>query len=181
MRVTRKGRPPRGERTRQSKRGRAVVCFVLALLLLAPAPVLASPDTLRRSFSNMLMGPFDMILSPIVGGLTLARNLQDIDDSPGVRVVYALPGWVWLTGLNFGAGGIRTFTGVLEVIPGVLLFPFADTDVDPLFDPVVDAGALIEIENPIIDYESPWIYYNPLVVPFAITLKTGINYTTAEN
>lgn len=156
-----------------------VALFLLAVL--APVSANASPDTLRRSFSNMMQGPLDMVLSPVVGGLTLARNLRDIDDSDAVRVVYAVPGWFWLTGLNFASGGIRTITGVLEVVPGVLLFPFEETDIDSLFDPVVDAGALVQWDNPVIDYEQPWIYYNPVVVPFAITVKFGINYTVAEN
>lgn len=139
----------------------------------------ASPDTLRRGFSNVVGGPLDMVLSPITGILTLARNLQDIDDSTGVKLVYTVPGWIWLTGLNFGSGGIRFFTGALETLPGVLLFPF-ETDIDTLFDPVDDASALIDLENPITWNENPWIYWNPLVAPFAIQPKWGINYTRAE-
>lgn len=124
------------------------------------------------------MGPFDMILSPIVGVMTVAENLDSIDDTDAVRVVYAVPGVIWLTGLDFGAGVIRTVTGGLEVVPGILVFPF-ETDLDPLFDPVDDASALIDWDNPLVDVENPWVYYNPLVAPFAIRVKTGINYTRA--
>jgi hypothetical protein len=81
--------------------------------------------------------------------------------------------------LNFGGGMIRTLTGTLEIIPGVILFA-SEADMDPLFDPVEDAGALIEWDNPLIDVENPWVYYNPLVAPFAIRVKMGINYTRPE-
>lgn len=160
---------------------KAVAAVLTALCLLAwmPSSASASPDTLRRGISNIINGPLDMLLSPFVAGVTLANNLQTIDDSAAVRVVYALPGWIWLSGLNFGSGGIRTITGALECLPGVLLFPF-ETDVDPLFDPVTDAGAWVDWENPIGQIENPWVYYNPLVVPFAIDFKFGINYTVAD-
>jgi hypothetical protein len=156
--------------------GLAVACLVVPAVA---APAAASPDTMRRSFSNMFGGPCDMLLSPFSGAMTLARNLQDVDDSTGVRVVYSVPGWVWLTGLNLGSGAIRAVTGALELVPGILLFPF-ETDLDPLFDPVEDAGALIDLENPIVWIENPWVYKNPLVVPFAIRAKWGISYTRAE-
>jgi hypothetical protein len=156
-----------------------VAAVVLAATTLAPAPAQASPETLRRSFGNILQGPIDSLLSPITGMLTLARNLNDIDDTPAVRIVYALPGWIWLTGLNFGSGGIRTITGLLEILPGVILFPF-ETDIDPLFDPVVDARALFEWDNPLEYNENPWVFYNPIVAPFAIHVKFGIDYTRAD-
>lgn len=151
----------------------------LVVLLLAASPAAASPDTLRRAFSNMLMGPIDMLLSPIVGVMTTAENLESIDDTDAVRVVYAVPGVIWLTGLDFGAGMIRTITGALETVPGVLVFPF-ETDLDPLFDPADDAPALITWDNPLAEVENPWVYYNPLVAPFAFNVRAGLNYTRSE-
>jgi len=126
-----------------------------------------------------MMGPFDMVLAPVQAGNTVYHNLQDVDDSTGVRVAYTIPGLGWLTLLNFGSGMIRILTGALEVVPGVLLFG-SESDIEPLFDPVEDAGALFEWDNPLIDNEDPWVYYNPLVAPFAIRVKMGINYTQAE-
>ncbi len=157
----------------------AVLVVGVLLLGLAPGPAAATPDTLRRGLGNIMMGPFDMALSPIQGIYTVARNLKEIDDSPGVRLAFAIPGWGWLTMVNFGGGMIRTLTGTLEIIPGVILFA-SEADMDPLFDPVEDAGALFEWDNPLIDVENPWVYYNPLVAPFAIRVKMGINYTRPE-
>ena len=174
-------RPRRRERRSLARKVRAAgALLVSCLALLGTAPRAdASPDVLRRSFSNMIGGPLDMALSPFTGILTLARNLEEIDDSTGVRLTFALPGWVWLTGLNFFSGAIRTVSGALEVPPGVILFPF-ETDIEPLFDSVEDAGAMIELDNPVMWIENPWVYQNPLVVPFAILPKWGINYTRAE-
>jgi len=153
-----------------------------ALLLGATAgPAAASPETLRRSLGNIIGGPLDMLLSPIQGGYTLAINLRDIDDSTAVRVVYALPGWIWLTQLNFGSGGLRAVTGLFELVPGVLLFPFK-TDLDPMFDAVETARAMVNYDNPLAEMveERAWLYYNPIVTPFTIRLKFGISYTRAE-
>jgi hypothetical protein len=149
------------------------------MLIMSSGSASASPDTLRRAFGNIFMGPLDMVLSPVVGIKTTAENLSDVDDTTAVRVVYAVPGAIFLTGLDFGSGLIRTITGGLELVPGVLVFPF-ETDLDPLFDPVEDASALVNWENPLVDVENPWVYYNPLVAPFAIRVKFGINYTQAE-
>ena len=156
------------------------VVFALfgAMVFLAPSAQ-ASPETLRRSFSNIIGGHLDMILSPITATMTVARNLTEIDDSTGVRLVYAVPGIFWLTGLDFGSGFIRCATGALEFPPGIFLFPF-EPDVDTLFDPVDDAGALIDLDNPLMWIENPWVYKNPLVAPFAIQPKWGINYTRAD-
>jgi len=177
--VIRETRSFRASTGRSPRRALFAVLVTVMIGSVLAAPASASPDTIRRGFGNIVGGPMDMILSPITGILTLAQNLQDIDDSPGVRLTYALPGWVWLTGLNLGAGGIRAITGCLEMLPGVILFPFK-TDIDPLFDPVDDAGALIELENPLVDIENPWVYWNPLVAPFAIQPKWGIDYTKAQ-
>jgi len=152
----------------------------LALITcLAAAPAAASPDTLRRGLGNVMMGPFDMLLAPVQGMNTLWNNLEEIDDSPGVRIAFAAPGWAWLTLLNFSSGMIRSLTGALETAPGIFLFA-SESDVDALFDPVEDAGALFEWDNPISEIEDPWVYYNPLAAPFAIRVKMGINYTRPD-
>jgi hypothetical protein len=161
----------------------ATSALLAAALLLGPMtdPAAASPETMRRGLGNIVGGPLDALLSPIQGGYTLAINLRDIDDTAAVRVVYVLPGWIWLTAMNFGSGGIRAVTGLLEMVPGVLLFPFK-TDIDPMFDAVESARAFVNYDNPLADKveERSWLYYNPIVTPFTIRLKFGISYTRAE-
>jgi hypothetical protein len=156
-----------------------LIVAVVTVASLTPAPAEASPEVLRRGLGNIINGPLDMLLSPLVGGYTVAKNIADIDDTAAVRLVYVLPGWVWLAGLNFGSGAIRTVTGCLEMLPGVLLYPF-ETDIDPLFDSVETAGAWVDWPNPLNDTENPWLLYNPVYTLLSIDFRFGLNYTRAE-
>lgn len=135
------------------------LALAAALALVVAAPATASPETLKRSMSNILMGPFDIATAPVVAGQTLYRNLSDIDDSTGVRIFYPLPGYVWTTAVQTGAGVLRSVTGVLELIPGLFLLPF-ETDMEPLFDPAEDNEALVDVDL------------------FLMNLKFGVDYTT---
>ena len=71
----------------------------------------------RYSFSNIIGGPIDMGLSPITAGMVQYRNMTNVDDSPGVRVFYAVPGYVWLFALHLGASALRTTSGLIELLP----------------------------------------------------------------
>jgi hypothetical protein len=131
-----------------------------AALLLGPglaAPAAASPETIKRSVTNILLGPADFALGPITGARITYRNLHDIDDTTAVRVAYAVPGVAWNASMQMAGGVLRVFTGVVEFLPGLILIPF-EADMDPLFSMVERQEALIEVE-----YD--WI-----------TLKAGINY-----
>jgi hypothetical protein len=141
---------------RSARRG--LVAAVAALALLASAaPASASPETIKRSMSNMLFGPLDVVLSPIVGTRSVYNNLRDIDDTMGVRIFYTIPGVAWNIAFVLGGGVVRTFTGGLELIPGLILIPF-EADMDPIFAPPQRADALIDEET---DF---------------MTVKIGINY-----
>ncbi|MBW2270655.1 MAG: hypothetical protein JRH16_18985 [Deltaproteobacteria bacterium] len=118
----------------------------LCLVVAWASPATATEATFKRAMSNLLFGPFDIVLSPIVGPRSVYQNLQDIDDSTGVRIAYTVPGVVWNTFFNVGGGMLRVFTGALEIVPGVLLLPF-ETDMNPLFAPPERAEALIEEET----------------------------------
>ena len=135
-----------------SRRGRRLAAALLALVgaLAAPGPAGASPATLKRSMSNMLMGPLDIVFAPVVGTQSVYRNIQDIDDSMWVRVVYVVPGVAWNTTLQAGAGIIRCMTGVLEFLPGLGLL-FFEADLDPIFAPPEKADALVDRETPVLD------------------------------
>jgi hypothetical protein len=141
---------------RSARRG--LVAAVAALALLASAaPASASPETIKRSMTNMLFGPLDVVLSPIVGTRSVYNNLRDIDDTMGVRIFYTIPGVAWNIAFVLGGGVVRTFTGALEFIPGLILIPF-EADMDPIFAPPERADALIDEET---DH---------------LSVKIGINY-----
>ena len=137
--------------------------LAIALVITSTAPADASTETLKRSVSNMTQGPLDMALSPITTAINLTQKMMDVDDSVAVRVIFAVPGYIWTTGVGMGGGALRTVTGLLEVVPGLLLIP-CEADLDPLFDPVDRAPALVDIETPCCLY-----------------VKFGIDYTTVGN
>ena len=121
---------------------------VAALLGFAPVVASATPATFKRSIENLTQWPLDLALSPVVAGKTIYTNLQDVNDSTGVRIAYPIPGFVWTTSVQVGAAVLRGVTGVFEFLPGLILLPL-DADMDPLFDPVVENSALVDYDNPV--------------------------------
>lgn len=147
---------------RSRSRFRLVVSTLLCgLIVSSSAPALASTETLKRSVSNIAQAPLDLVLSPMVALLAVATGMSEQGDPVAVRVVFALPGWIWNTGVNIGASTIRFVTGGIELIPGVLLLPL-EADLDPLFSAVDSAAALFEME-----------------APCCLDVKFGIDYTAA--
>jgi hypothetical protein len=142
----------------RARRPRLLAALALSTLLLIgqAGPASATPETLKRSVSNFLFGPLDILFTPVVSARNIIRRLQDVDDTMGVRVAYALPGYGWDMGVQVGAGVTRVLTGVIEFLPGVGLF-FFDADLDPLFSPAESGQALV-------DYDTP-----PLNIKFGIT------------
>jgi hypothetical protein len=131
---------------RRARRRGAGIAAVLGALLFA-SPAAASPETLRRSVSNILFAPFDFFLSPVTAVNSVYHNLQDVDDSTGVRIFYAVPGVAWNTGLYVGISAVRAMAGILELLPGIGL-AFFEADLDPLFPPAESQEALVDIETP---------------------------------
>jgi hypothetical protein len=150
------------------------IALVGSSLMLASTPAHASPETLKRSMAGIFYAPFDMILSPITAGFTLVKNLRDIEDTTGVRVVYAVPGYFWLAGLDFMAGGMRGIAGFIEFLPGIAVYPF-EADFYTLYDPAERGPALVEFENPLADMGS--VSFVPLL---SSSPRFGIDYTTTE-
>ena len=140
-----------------------LACLVAAIALSGtPAPAEATPQTILRGLGNVALAPLDAALAPVSTFIGLRQNLQDIDDSRGVRLFYPVPAFFYAVGLQLGCASIRSISGAMEVAVGVLVLPF-DTDLDPLFDPVDDADALVEIDIDYMDYP----------------LRFGINYTVS--
>lgn len=131
-----------------------------ALVFGLSAPAAADTEPLKRSFENLTQFPLDMVLSPVSAGTTTVNNIQTIDDSDGVRVFWAIPGYAWNVLANFGSGILRGVTGLIELPVGLALAPFPDIEFDPLFPPVDDAEALVEYDE--------WSFYR---------IKFGVEYT----
>lgn len=142
-----------------SARSVAAIGTAVALIFALASPAAATPETLKRSLSNMVFSPFDMVLSPVVATHNIYTNLRDIDDSLGVRVVYVVPGIPWNTGVQCFASITRMITGLIEFVPGVGLF-FLRADLDPIFAPIERGNALVDIDTP------------------ALHVKFGVDYMT---
>ena len=147
----------------QLARPGSTLLAVVLLASFAATPAAATPQTILRGLGNVVLAPLDAALAPVSTFIGLRENLQDIDDSRGVRLFYPIPAYFYAVGLQLGCSWIRLTTGFLEIAAGVLVLPF-DTDVAPLFDPVDDAEALVEIDIDYMDYP----------------LRFGVNYTVAS-
>ena len=137
------------------------LAIAIAFTGLVASPVAATPEVLKRSIENLSQFPLDLVLSPIVAGQTVYTNMADIDDSPGVRMFYPVPGYFWTIFVQAGASILRGMTGVIELLPGMALL-FTDAEYDPIFDPAAEQDGLV-------DFETDFYY-----------VKFGINYTTAS-
>jgi hypothetical protein len=139
--------------------GSFLAATVLSIGLAAPAG--ATTDVLQRSFENMPQGLFDAVLSPYTAGRSIYNNMRTIQDTPGVRIAYVVPGYAWNVMCNFGGGLIRSLTGVMELPTGLVLL-FSDAEMEPLFDPVEDNEAVVLFDQ----FEDVY------------RVKFGVNYTT---
>ncbi len=135
------------------------IALAVVFALAAAGPASASPETLQRSISNLTQFPLDIALAPYTGVRRVVINMRDIGDTTGVRVFYALPGVVFIVGLNVMAAVLRGVIGAIELLPGLGLL-FAEADLDVLYVPVENNEALVEIETPVMP------------------VKFGIDYTT---
>jgi len=134
------------------------LALVAALLALAAStPAFATPETLKRSVGNILFAPLDIAASPVTAGKALYTNLREIDDARWKRIVFPIPGYLWILGVQIGGGAIREIAGLLELVPGLGLL-FFDADLDPLFSPVERNDALVDLETP------------------PLNIKFGVNY-----
>ena len=130
------------------------------LALLGSTPAFATPETLKRSVGNILFAPVDIAASPITAGKALYTNLREIDDARWKRIVFPIPGYLWILGVQIGGGAIREIAGLLELVPGLGLL-FLDADLDPLFGPAERNDALVDLETP------------------PLNIKFGVNYVAS--
>ena len=147
--------------------------FAVLLAGLAAGPSHASPETLRRSFGNLFQAPLDVVLAPVTAGIATVRNFDEVGDHPAEAAVYAVPGYLGLTILQVGVGALRLVSGAVQLLPGLVLFPFEGVDLAGRFDYFSHGEALVEGANPLAE-EPPWLVWVPIATPFTIDAKFGI-------
>ncbi len=135
---------------------RCIAVFALMGTLsfvLVPAPAMAGGQTLKRSVGNITQWPLDMILSPITGGRRLFVNMRKEKDPLAVKVLFFLPGFIFLTGTNIFGGTMRAFAGVAELPPGLVLIFMKDSEMYPLF-PITERGwAIVDADTPVFHFK----------------------------
>lgn len=124
--------------------------FALALIFacgvtLTPLSAQATGATLKRSVSNMLMAPLDIVTAPVTSVRILVNGFRTQDDSTLVRAVYVVPGFVFLNLLTVGGSMLREVSGVLEFLPGIVLIP-SQSDLQPIFAPPENATGLVDAD-----------------------------------
>jgi hypothetical protein len=129
-----------------------LLAFGILLASSLAGPAAATPETLKRSVSNILMAPLDVAFTPVVAANSLYSNLQNVDDTMPVRIAYVIPGYVWNMGVQIGSAAVRAVAGGIEFLPGLGLL-FFDADLDPLFSPVEKAPALVDYDTPPLNFK----------------------------
>ena len=147
--------------------------LALASAWLAPAVALASPDTLRMATENLVEGPVDMAMAPVTAGRVLVHNAGEVGLDPVGGPVYGVLGSVGMTALHVSWGLLRTISGAVLLVPGVLLFPFEGVDVPEEANVFSHGEALVEAENPLAE-DPPELEWVPPATPATIDAKVGI-------
>jgi hypothetical protein len=140
-------------------------------LFLGAGVASASPDTLRMALEDILFGAVDVVVAPVNGGRATARNFDEVSDNAVLQGLYAVPAALGLTTLQALQGALRTATGIVELVPGIFLFPFS-ADLDPDLNVFRRGDLMVDLENPLGD-EPPWLAYVPIATPFTIDVRIG--------
>jgi hypothetical protein len=146
---------------------------VLLALAVAPGVALASPDTLRMALANLLGGPVDVVTAPVVAGRTMVHNANEVGLEPVGPVAYGALGSVGLTVLQVAWGAVRTASGAVMLLPGLVLFPFEGVDLPKEVDVFGRGDALYTGENPLAK-DPPWLKYVLPATPATVDPTLGI-------
>lgn len=138
----------------------AVLAVVLATSLCGtPGQANADASQLCRAGANFVLAPFDALLGPFIVGKDEYYGLTEIDDPMGLKVAGAVPGYVFLLGVQIGGSIFREIAAVFEVIPGVVTL-FREGSQPALYRSAEDAWALYAEQ------------YGPCPVKFGISYNT---------
>lgn len=146
--------------------------FMVAALA-APGAALASPDTLRMALANLLEGPVDVAVAPVVAGRTIVHNAGEVGLAPVGPVAYGVLGSVGLTALQAAWGAARTVSGAVLLLPGLALFPFEEADLPAEADVFGRGDALAVWHNPLAE-DPPWLKYVLPATPATVDATVGI-------
>lgn len=159
------------DRSLSKRRASACVTAFALLLLLGPQRADASPETLRIAFEDILMGVADVVVSPVNAGMATAENLDAVSDNPILQGLYVVPGFLGLGVLQAGQAALRIATGVVQILPGLALFPF-EADLSEDFNVFRRGTLMVDAENP-LGKSPPWLTWVLPVIPVTIDARIG--------
>ncbi len=143
---------------------KAAVLTVAMVAALAGVPGEAKADAsqLCRAGANLVLAPFDFLLAPVIVAKDEYYGLTEVDDPMAIKVMGAVPGYVFLLGVQTGGAIFREIAAVFEFIPGIVTL-FREGSQPALYRSAEDAWALYAEE------------YGPCPV------KIGISYNTIND
>lgn len=139
----------------------------------APGVALASPDTLRMALANLLEGPADVAVAPVVAGRTIVNNAGEVGLAPVGPVAYGILGSVGMTALQAAWGTARTVSGAVLLLPGLALFPFEGVDLPPESNVFGRGDSLAVWHNPLAE-DPPWLKYVLPATPATVDATLGV-------
>ena len=94
-------------------------------------------DTLVRASQNVVLGPVDFVLTPIVT-MDSIKYTSDTREYTGMQTFFYAPiAIIWIGGLNLAVSGIRSVAGLFELPVGLAVLgtkSFWDWEPEPFFD-----------------------------------------------
>jgi len=137
---------------RRRARWHAVGILAIAIVALATGPARAGgrTDTLRRGVANVLLGPFDVALSPVVTAKGLYENASGAGYSvPATVALELIGGPGWFLPVTATTGIFRIMSGFGEIPLGLVLLvskSFTSWEPDALFE-TAGKPALVSFPN----------------------------------
>src|SRR5437016_3408020 len=125
---------------RTRARWHAVGILAIAIVAVATGRARAGgrTDTLRRGVANVLLGPFDVALSPVVTAKGLYENASAAGYSvPAIVVLELTGGPGWFLPITAGTSIFRIMSGLGEIPLGLVVLvskSFSSWEPDPLFE-----------------------------------------------
>ena len=87
---------------------------LMAALFGAPGDAKADASQLCRAGANLVLAPFDALLAPVIISKDMYYGLTEIDDPMGLKIAGAVPGFIFLNGVQVGGAIFREIAAVFE-------------------------------------------------------------------
>jgi hypothetical protein len=122
---------------------RATVTLLALIVVVGGLPRNASADAsgLCRSFGMITLAPTDVLFGPFIAAKDLKYGMDEMGDALSMKLLMAIPGYLWLCTLQGGGAILRVISGGLEFIPGVFTL-FREGPSKPMFTSQDEAWAL---------------------------------------